>query len=81
MSSINKEYSLNLEHHASNFSISLNEMLQQNELVDVTLVADGYLFGAHRLVLSAFSPYFRQMFTQMPANPQVFGKSNRQIFC
>lgn len=70
------EYSVIWNDHANNFSASFSDLLEQKELVDVTLVADGYLFNAHRLVLSAISPYFRQIFTQMPANQQAFGMDN-----
>lgn len=44
------------------------ELLEAKQLVDVTLVADGHMFSVHRLILSTLSPYFRKMFTQMPAN-------------
>lgn len=71
-----EKYSVIWNDHANNFSTSFSELLQQKELVDVTLVADGHLFNAHRLVLSALSPHFRQMFTQMPANQQAFGMGN-----
>lgn len=40
--------------------------------MDVTLAAEGQLVKAHRLVLSVCSPYFRKMFTQMPANQHAF---------
>lgn len=73
-SNANEEHSLRSGYHARNLLISFNELMQQQELFDVTLVADGYLFGAHRLILSALSPYFRQMFTQMPAHQQAFGE-------
>lgn len=53
-----------------------NDLLKQNELVDVTLAtAEGRLFGAHRLVLSAFSPYFRQLFAQHPTDQKAYGES------
>lgn len=42
--------------------------------MDVTLAAEGQFVKAHRLVLSVCSPYFRKMFTQMPANQHAFGK-------
>lgn len=40
--------------------------------MDVTLAAEGQLVKAHRLILSVCSPYFRKMFTQMPANQHAF---------
>lgn len=76
MVSVNGEYALGWNDHANNFSVSLKDLLESKELIDVTLVADGYIFNAHRLVLSALSPYFRQMFAQMPANQQqAFGNA------
>lgn len=74
-----EEYSLNWHNHSQNFVSSFNELLDQKELIDVTLVGDGCCFGAHRFVLSALSPCFRQMFTQIPANQQAFGK-NKNLF-
>lgn len=70
-----QKYRFSWANHADNFSDSFNELLKNEELVDVTLVADGHLFDAHRLVLSALSPYFRQMFTKMSANQYAFGNN------
>lgn len=75
MASCNDIYSLQWDNHTIDFSIAFQDLLKEKEFVDVTLVADGNLFRAHRLVLSAISPYFREMFTQMPPNQQAFGKS------
>lgn len=79
MSTINDDsHTFGWNDHANNFSISFGDLLQSKEMIDVKLVADGYLFDAHRLVLSALSPYFRQMFTQMPANnQQAYGMIQR----
>nr|XP_057926328.1 kelch repeat and BTB domain-containing protein 12 isoform X2 [Doryrhamphus excisus] len=41
----------------------LRKMRDAGHLTDVVLVAEGVSFPCHRLVLSAFSPYFRVMFT------------------
>lgn len=65
---------LSWDYHADNFPISLMNMLKRKEFVDVTLVAGGHFFSAHRVVLSALSPYFQQMFTHIPSNQQAFGK-------
>lgn len=59
--------------HANNFSISFMELLHEKELVDVTLVTDGNIFSAHRLILSALSPQFRKMFKEMPVNQHAYG--------
>lgn len=41
----------------------LRKMREVEHLTDVVLVAEGISFPCHRVVLSAFSPYFRVMFT------------------
>lgn len=41
----------------------LRKMRDAEHLTDVVLVAEGVSFPCHRVVLSAFSPYFRVMFT------------------
>uniref|UniRef100_A0A8C6TLE5 Kelch repeat and BTB domain containing 12 n=1 Tax=Neogobius melanostomus TaxID=47308 RepID=A0A8C6TLE5_9GOBI len=41
----------------------LERMRATEELTDVVLVAEGIPFPCHRVVLSAFSPYFEAMFT------------------
>ncbi|XP_019741669.1 kelch repeat and BTB domain-containing protein 12 isoform X2 [Hippocampus comes] len=41
----------------------LRKMRETEHLTDVVLVAEGVSFPCHRLVLSAFSPYFHAMFT------------------
>ncbi|KAM9859523.1 kelch repeat and BTB domain-containing protein 12 [Aulostomus maculatus] len=41
----------------------LRRMRDTEHLTDVVLVAEGISFPCHRVVLSAFSPYFRVMFT------------------
>lgn len=41
----------------------LRRMRESEHLTDVVLVAEGISFPCHRIVLSAFSPYFRVMFT------------------
>ncbi|KAM4612502.1 kelch repeat and BTB domain-containing protein 12 [Polymixia lowei] len=41
----------------------LRKMRETENLTDVVLVAEGISFPCHRVVLSAFSPYFRVMFT------------------
>lgn len=53
----------------------LNRMRETEQLTDVVLVAEDVRFPCHRVVLSAFSPYFRVMFTcglRECANREVF---------
>ncbi|XP_043281297.1 kelch-like protein 5 isoform X2 [Venturia canescens] len=49
--------------HAENSLRVMDECLQRQQLTDVTIIAGGRRFPAHRLVLSAGSEYFAAMFT------------------
>lgn len=69
-----EQFSLCWNNFNTNLSAGFHESLCRGDLVDVTLAAEGQLVKAHRLVLSVCSPYFRKMFTQMPANQHAFGK-------
>lgn len=53
----------------------LRKMRETEHLTDVVLVAEGISFPCHRVVLAAFSPYFRVMFTC-----GLRECSNREIF-
>lgn len=53
----------------------LRKMREAEHLTDVVLVAEGISFPCHRVILSAFSPYFRVMFTC-----GLRECSNREIF-
>ncbi|XP_037535400.1 kelch repeat and BTB domain-containing protein 12 [Nematolebias whitei] len=53
----------------------LRKMREVEHLTDVVLVAEGISFPCHRVILSAFSPYFRVMFTC-----GLRECSNREIF-
>ncbi|KAL0978173.1 hypothetical protein UPYG_G00167010 [Umbra pygmaea] len=49
--------------HSVGLLDQLRKMRETEKLTDVVLVAEGISFPCHRVVLSAFSPYFRVMFT------------------
>ncbi|XP_037072489.1 kelch-like protein 5 isoform X2 [Pollicipes pollicipes] len=49
--------------HADGLLVRMDRLRLQHALCDVTLVADGRRIPAHRLLLSAASPYFEVMFT------------------
>ncbi|XP_041655253.1 kelch repeat and BTB domain-containing protein 12-like isoform X2 [Cheilinus undulatus] len=52
-----------LAEHASVLLQQLERMRAVEELTDVVLLAEGTPFHCHKVVLSAFSPYFQAMFT------------------
>ncbi|XP_017270520.1 kelch repeat and BTB domain-containing protein 12-like isoform X1 [Kryptolebias marmoratus] len=49
--------------HGSRLLKQLERMRAAEELTDVVLLAEGIPFPCHKVVLSAFSPYFQAMFT------------------
>ena len=57
--SATQEYCLKWNNHQSTIINVMDTLLEEESLVDVTLSADGQLIRAHRIILSACSPYFR----------------------
>lgn len=74
MTSIIEHCSVAWGGHANNCSVSFSKLLQRMDLADVTLVANGVKIKAHRFVLSTLSPYFDELFADMPFNERAFGK-------
>ncbi|XP_034137637.1 modifier of mdg4-like isoform X14 [Drosophila guanche] len=67
-----EQFSLCWNNFNTNLSAGFHESLCRGDLVDVSLVAEGQIVKAHRLVLSVCSPLFRKMFTNMPLNTNAF---------
>lgn len=53
------------EEHGLLLLRQLDRMRLAEELTDVVLLAQGVPFACHRVVLSAFSPYFQVQATQL----------------
>ncbi|XP_072454423.1 kelch repeat and BTB domain-containing protein 12 isoform X1 [Notamacropus eugenii] len=51
------------EQHSLTLLSKIKNMKELAEMIDVVLVAEGERFPCHRLILAAFSPYFKAMFT------------------
>ncbi|XP_053768547.1 kelch repeat and BTB domain-containing protein 12 isoform X3 [Desmodus rotundus] len=49
--------------HSLNLLNKIKNMKELAEMIDVVVIAEGEKFPCHRLILSAFSPYFKAMFT------------------
>ncbi|XP_049719375.1 kelch repeat and BTB domain-containing protein 12 [Elephas maximus indicus] len=49
--------------HSLNLLNKIKNMKELAEMIDVVLIAEEEKFPCHRLVLAAFSPYFKAMFT------------------
>jgi hypothetical protein len=71
MSSSQENYSLRWNNHQSHILQSFDQLLQQNSLVDVTLVCSDRSLRAHKVVLSACSPFFERVFNDTPCKHPV----------
>lgn len=70
-----EQFSLCWDNFHSNMSTGLSSLLKSEDLVDVTLAAEGRYLKAHKMVLSVCSPYFRELFQVNPCqHPIVFLK-------
>ncbi|XP_076058583.1 uncharacterized protein LOC143035540 isoform X2 [Oratosquilla oratoria] len=73
------QFLLTWNNHRSNFADVFSQLRVQEQLVDVTLLCDGGSYPAHRLVLSACSPYFHQLFSRLPTqHPLVYLRDVKQ---
>ena len=52
-----------------------NDLLESQELSDITLACDGYQVGAHKTILSASSEFFREVIRKSKhVNPYIYLK-------
>jgi hypothetical protein len=73
-----ENYSLRWNNHQSHILESFDALLQQNSLVDVTLVCADRSLRAHKVVLSACSPFFERVFNDTPCkHPTIVLKDYR----
>ena len=56
---VGQEFCLKWNNHTTTILSVMDTLLEEESLVDVTLSADGQFVRAHRVILSACSPYFR----------------------
>ncbi|XP_063605875.1 protein bric-a-brac 1-like isoform X6 [Penaeus indicus] len=69
------QFLLKWNNHQNNFVEVFSFLRTQDAFVDVTLACDGKTFSAHKVVLSACSPYFQTLFQTNPCkHPIVFLK-------
>ncbi|XP_045468595.1 modifier of mdg4-like isoform X25 [Harmonia axyridis] len=70
-----EQFSLCWDNFHKNMSSGMNSMLENEDLVDVTLAVEGKYLKAHKMVLSVCSPYFKELFKSNPCkHPIVFMK-------
>ncbi|XP_022918793.1 protein tramtrack, alpha isoform isoform X2 [Onthophagus taurus] len=61
-----QRFCLRWNNHQSNLLSVFDQLLHDESFVDVTLAVDGKLLRAHKMVLSACSPYFQTLFVNHP---------------
>lgn len=57
-----EQFSLRWNNFQSNMTSGFHALWEGEDLVDVTLAADGRFLQAHKVVLSVCSPYFKTLF-------------------
>jgi len=72
---LTQQFCLKWNNHQKNLLTVFEDLLNQGAFVDVTLACDGIQLKAHKMVLSACSPYFRSLLFDTPdRHPIVFLK-------
>lgn len=67
-----QQYCLRWNNHRSNLLTVFDELLQNEAFTDVTLACEGgNRIKCHRMVLAACSPYFQNIFTDLPCKHPV----------
>lgn len=66
-----EHYSLRWNNHQSHILGAFDALLQSKTLVDVTLVCAETSIRAHKVVLSACSPFFQRVFSETPCKHPV----------
>ncbi|RZF38324.1 hypothetical protein LSTR_LSTR012111 [Laodelphax striatellus] len=64
--SSSQRFCLRWNNHQSNLLSVFDQLLHDESFVDVTLAVEGQLLKAHKMILSACSPYFQTLFVGHP---------------
>jgi len=66
-----QHYSLRWNNHQSHVLSAFDALLQNESLVDCTIMCEDSAVRAHKVVLSACSPYFQKIFTDNPGKHPI----------
>lgn len=66
-----QQFCLKWSNHHSNMMDIFGRLLANETLCDVTLACDGFSFKAHKLVLSASSSFFQDLFLENPSSHPI----------
>lgn len=75
-----QQFCLRWNNHQTNMLNVFDQLLKTGEFVDVTLACEGLSIKAHKVVLSACSPYFQSLLRENPCkHPIVILKDMRYV--
>lgn len=66
-----QHFCLRWNNYQTNLTSVFDQLLQNESFVDVTLACDGHSIKAHKMVLSACSPYFQSLFFDNPCQHPI----------
>ncbi|XP_044734335.1 protein bric-a-brac 1-like isoform X2 [Chrysoperla carnea] len=66
-----QHFCLRWNNYQTNLTNVFDQLLQNESFVDVTLACDGHSVKAHKMVLSACSPYFQSLFFDNPCQHPI----------
>lgn len=66
-----QQFCLRWNNYQTNLTNVFDELLQSESFVDVTLACEGQSIKAHKMVLSACSPYFQSLFYDNPCQHPI----------
>uniref|UniRef100_A0A182Q2E0 BTB domain-containing protein n=1 Tax=Anopheles farauti TaxID=69004 RepID=A0A182Q2E0_9DIPT len=66
-----QQFCLRWNNYQTNLTSVFDQLLQSESFVDVTLACDGQSMKAHKMVLSACSPYFQTLFFDNPCQHPI----------
>lgn len=66
-----QQFCLRWNNYQTNLTSVFDQLLQNESFVDVTLACDGNSIKAHKMVLSACSPYFQSLFFDNPCQHPI----------
>lgn len=66
-----QQYCLRWNNYQNNLTNVFDQLLQSESFVDVTLACDGHSLKAHKMVLSACSPFFQTLFFDNPCSHPI----------
>lgn len=67
----NQQFCLKWNNHSLNMVKTFTDMIAGESFTDVTLACDGHIIKAHKIVLSACSNYFRDIFLATPCKHPI----------